>query len=75
MPIYEYSCKKCGKLVELLQKTGVDKAGINCPDCGEDALIKVFSVTAPSQMEKPSMHGCNMPNHKGACGGCCSGCH
>ncbi len=74
MPIYEYSCKKCGKLVELLQKSGVEQAGIVCPDCGEDALTKVLSVTAPSQMAKHSPSGCDMGN-SGACGGCCGGCH
>ena len=68
MPIYEYSCKKCGKLVELLQKSGTDRAGIHCPGCGEDALAKVLSVTAPAQM-------CGMASNPGACGGCCSGCH
>ena len=75
MPIYEYSCQKCGKLVELLQKSGVNKAGSNCPDCGEDALTKVFSVTAPSQMAKGSINGCDMANNPAACGSCCSGCH
>lgn len=74
MPIYEYSCKKCGNRVELLQKSGTDQAGITCPDCGEDALLKVLSVTAPSQMAKSSLGGCDMGN-SGACGGCCSGCH
>ena len=74
MQIYESSCKKCGKIVELLQKSGTDKAGIICPVCGEDTLTKMFSVTAPSQMAKSSSSGCDMGN-SGACGGCCSGCH
>jgi putative FmdB family regulatory protein len=72
MPIYEYSCKECGKLVELLQKSGTDKAGMSCPVCGKDALLKVLSVTA--HMAKNSPGGCDMGN-SGACGGCCSGCH
>jgi putative FmdB family regulatory protein len=75
MPIYEYSCKKCGKLVELLQRSGTDEAGIKCPDCGEDALAKVLSVTAPSKMAKGSINGCDIAKNPGACGGCCSGCH
>lgn len=62
------------KLVELLQKSGADRAGINCPSCGEDALAKVLSVTAPAQMAKGA-NGCGMANNPGACGGCCSGCH
>ncbi|MBP1764914.1 MAG: hypothetical protein H6Q65_1972 [Firmicutes bacterium] len=75
MPIYEYSCKKCGKTVELLQKSGTENAGTNCPVCGEDALVKVLSVMAPSHMAKRSGHGCSMPNNVGSCGGCCGGCH
>jgi putative FmdB family regulatory protein len=74
MPIYEYSCQKCGKIVELLQKSGTAKAGIICPDCGEDALTKVLSVSAPSQMAKRSPTGCDMAKNPGGCGGCCSGC-
>lgn len=74
MPIYEYSCKECGKLVELLQKIGAEQAGIACPNCGKDTLKKVLSVTAPSQMAKPSSGGCDMGNI-GACGSCCGGCH
>lgn len=74
MPIYEYSCKKCGNRVELLQKSGTDKAGITCLTCGEDTLTKILSVTAPSQMAKSSPSGCDMGS-SGACGGCCSGCH
>lgn len=75
MPIYEYSCKKCGKTVELLQKMGTDRPGTFCPDCGEDTLVKVLSVTAPAQMTKSSMTGCEAAISQGQCGGCCSGCH
>lgn len=75
MPIYEYSCKKCGKVVELLQKIGTENAGISCLGCGENALFKVLSVTSPAQIEKGTVQGCTMPNHQGPCGNCCSGCH
>lgn len=32
MPIYEYSCQKCGRIIEILARIGevLDK----CPDCG-----------------------------------------
>lgn len=75
MPIYEYGCKKCGKVVELLQKMGAKEAGVACPDCGADALAKQLSVTSPAQIAKGSNAGCAMPQNQGACGGCCSGCH
>ncbi|WP_371363581.1 hypothetical protein SRRS_44620 [Sporomusa rhizae] len=73
MPIYEYSCKECGKVVELLQKSGTANAGITCPECGQDTLAKVLSVTAPAQMAKNAPAGCDIG--KGSCGGCCGGCH
>ncbi len=73
MPIYEYSCKQCGKVVELLQKSGTDNAGITCPECGRNTLAKVLSVTAPAQMAKTAPAGCDIG--RGSCGGCCGGCH
>lgn len=75
MPIYEYSCAKCGKKVELLQKIGAQDAGVPCPACGEDALKKQLSVTSPAQMAKGAAPACPMPDRQGACGGCCGGCH
>ena len=73
MPIYEYECKKCGKVVDLLQKMGTDKAGVNCPACGEDALAKKLSVTAPAQMASTMKGGCEIGG-MGGCDGCCGGC-
>ncbi|MDT8903632.1 FmdB family zinc ribbon protein [Anaeroselena agilis] len=75
MPIYEYSCEKCGKKVELLQKMGAESAGAPCPACGADALKKQLSVTSPAKMAAGSAPACAMPNHQGPCGGCCGGCH
>ncbi len=75
MPIYEYSCKQCGKVVELLQKTGTTNAGVLCPACGADALAKMLSVTAPAQMARKAVAGCDGANSGGSCGSCCAGCH
>ena len=75
MPIYEYSCRKCGQTVELLQKMGADSAGAPCPGCGADALAKKLSVPSPAQLGGPGPATCAMPNRQGPCGGCCSGCH
>lgn len=75
MPIYEYACKKCGKVVELLQKIGTQTADSSCPACGAATLTKVLSVTAPSQMTGQPMNGCAMAKKMGTCGGCCPGGH
>ena len=41
MPMYEYRCRKCENLFEVLQKVGEKKAP--CPDCRSDDTEKVMS--------------------------------
>ena len=41
MPIYEYSCKKCGHEFEALVRRGRTPA---CPACGEASLERRFSL-------------------------------
>jgi putative FmdB family regulatory protein len=43
MPIYEYTCKKCGKEFEELVMGDKRPA---CPECGGKSLAKKFSVFA-----------------------------
>ena len=45
MPIYEYACKKCDHLFDVLQKMS-DEPLTFCPECGEPGLKKLIS--APS---------------------------
>lgn len=43
MPIYEYSCSSCGKLVDVLQKLS-DPPPAKCESCGaEGTMSKVVS--------------------------------
>lgn len=44
MPIYEYSCTKCGKTTEAMQKMS-DPPLKECPKCG-GALAKMMSSTS-----------------------------
>lgn len=44
MPIYEYSCKKCGEEIEILHKVD-EKPREPCPACGSRALVR--KVSAP----------------------------
>lgn len=44
MPIYEYACKKCGKVVEVFQKV-TDKGPAKCEKCG-GKLERVLSHTS-----------------------------
>lgn len=41
MPIYEYQCSKCGKILDELQSM-TEAPLVKCPKCGEDALKKLI---------------------------------
>lgn len=47
MPIYEYSCDKCGELFEQLVSASDPKA--KCPKCGSAKATKQFSSFAAHQ--------------------------
>jgi putative FmdB family regulatory protein len=74
MPFYEYSCKRCGKVVELLQKVGTKEAGVPCPECGDPDLVKKISVSAPAKVGSAGPTPCGAQQPSAACGSCCH-CH
>jgi len=43
MPIYEYQCKACEHLFDVLQKMSDDPLTY-CPECGEPELRKLLSA-------------------------------
>jgi len=45
MPIFEYKCKKCGFVAELLERSG-NKSKRVCEKCGSGAMEKLFSSFA-----------------------------
>jgi len=44
MPLYEYECQKCSKVVEILQSHGEAKKGIKCAECGSSEMHRKFST-------------------------------
>jgi putative FmdB family regulatory protein len=44
MPIYEYECKSCSTVQEVLQKIS-DPAPAECPSCHKGPLVKLLSRT------------------------------
>lgn len=54
MPIFEFRCKDCGKLFEVLFKSRDEKLKIACPACKSAKSEKVLSVFS-GKVEKPSM--------------------
>ena len=43
MPFYEYQCRACSALTEVLQKIS-DAALKKCPECGKNQLTKLISA-------------------------------
>ncbi len=43
MPIYEYECKKCGKIFEVYQRLSEKGDDIKCPVCGTEKPVKRVS--------------------------------
>jgi len=42
MPIFEYQCKKCGHVTEVLEKAGA-KDKHTCAKCGSSEVVKLLS--------------------------------
>ena len=79
MPIFEYTCKKCGKDFEALVQPG---SPVACAGCGSTQLKKKFSVfaTKTGGAAEAAMPGCACGCaggfEQGACGsGLCGGQH
>ena len=69
MPIYEYSCKKCDKSFEILQRKNEK---VICPTCGGSSLQKLFSTFASGSSSGPSSNDSIPAPAHGSCGtGCC----
>ncbi len=63
MPIYEYECKNCKKISEILVFSSVEP---KCPKCGSKELKKLISATSSmTGQPKLSMPG---PKDRGCCG-------
>ena len=45
MPIYEYQCQDCSKVLEVIQKISDDPL-LDCPECGAASLKKKVSAAA-----------------------------
>jgi putative FmdB family regulatory protein len=46
MPIYEYRCEECGRIIEFFQKGFEPDEAITCPNCGSEKLQKLLSAPA-----------------------------
>jgi putative FmdB family regulatory protein len=49
MPIYEYQCRKCGKIFEKIQKVNEGGSSLTCPYCGGKKPEKILSCFSSSK--------------------------
>lgn len=66
MPIFEYSCKKCGTRFEALVH-GDER--VACESCGSRSLEKLFSAFAVGNQALGKMRNAAMPPCAGECSG------
>jgi putative FmdB family regulatory protein len=66
MPLYEYTCRACGKRFEVLQRVGASAEGVTCPACGGAEVGKQFSTFASAAASSGPMP-CGAPSAS-ACG-------
>jgi putative FmdB family regulatory protein len=71
MPIYEFSCKECSSVFEVLVRSQNEK--VSCPSCNGTEVSKLFSTFAVASREGSMATGgtsCSTCS-----GGNCSTCH
>ena len=44
MPIYEFKCKKCGDVFDVLFRSSQEKREVSCPVCKAKKVDKLMSV-------------------------------
>ena len=57
MPLYEFTCEKCGYTFSELRKMG-DYDGVRCPECGSLDTRKLMSTFASSPPNSSGCSGC-----------------
>lgn len=43
MPIYEYSCGKCGEVFSVFQSINASEKDTKCPKCGSNEVKRMIS--------------------------------
>ena len=78
MPIFEYTCKSCGKNFEKLVLKATDET-FPCPECGSistEKKLSVFSgiVAGSTKGACPSATACESSGRPSCCGSSGCGC-
>ncbi len=62
MPLFEYRCKKCGAVTEVLVRRPADEDNVRCDACNSAKVAKMLSAAAVSVKHAPSC-GLDAPCH------------
>lgn len=57
MPLYEYQCRRCGKVFEMLRRIKDTDNDLECPNCHSHKVERQFSTFAAG--------GCGAPGSRG----------
>jgi len=51
MPIYEYKCRRCGEVFEVLSRGSASKDAVACTACGAADAEKILSLPATPRVK------------------------
>ncbi len=57
MPLYEYRCQNCKKIIEVLQKNSLQSEPPVCPDCGSAEMKRMISSPGLIAMDGSTPQG------------------
>ena len=57
MPIFEYKCKKCGHVTEVLERPS-NKASHKCEECGSAKVEKLLSAFGVGKGASSTVSSC-----------------
>ena len=76
MPLYEFRCKKCTTVFELLCRMGENGKTVACTKCGARSPQRLMSVCATHVAGGASSKALSGGSNCGSChGGNCAHCH
>ena len=53
MPVYDFKCRDCGEVSEILIRGG-DRQTVRCANCGGESLEKLISSSYMIKMDAPT---------------------
>ena len=65
MPLYEYRCRRCGRLTSLLVRAYQPPASPSCKHCGSNELQRTITRVAVLRSEESRLESMADPSHFG----------